>query len=192
MPVVSGWVDIGRGLLGCTAIWGGRSGGPPIYSFSDRGLIAVPSSNQESLIWGQKPALKARTCVNVLPVAQNLQSRRLGSTKGFTRQGGFGSAGVLALGAHGTAALLHIAGLVDHQHRIIVAEMIDHIATQVIRTASASHFARAADAATGPGWRDPCLPGLGETAAVADHRYRARQDHHSRDYDDRIFGQSRR
>ena len=38
----------------------------------------------------------------------------------------------------------------------------------------------------------PCLPGLGETAAVADHRYRARQDHHSGDYDDRIFGQSRR
>jgi hypothetical protein len=43
-----------------------------------------------------------------------------------------GGAGVLALGADGTAALLHVAGLVDHQHRIVVAEMIDHIATQVV------------------------------------------------------------
>ncbi|WP_461480004.1 DEAD/DEAH box helicase family protein [Mycobacterium sp. HUMS_1102779] len=32
----------------------------------------------------------------------------------------------------------------------------------------------------------PCVTGLGETAAVADYRYRARQDHHFRDYDDRI------
>ena len=72
------------------------------------------------------------------------------------------------------------------------AEAVE-ITFDVMRNASNKiAVAMAADAPRVENGTEPCLPGLGETAAVADHRYRARQDHHSGDYDDRIFGQSRR
>ena len=41
-------------------------------------------------------------------------------------------AGVLALHPHTVAALLQVAGLVEHKDRIRVAEMVDHIAAQIV------------------------------------------------------------
>jgi hypothetical protein len=43
-----------------------------------------------------------------------------------------GGPGVLALGPDGAAALLHITGLIDHQHRARVTEVLHHIIAQVI------------------------------------------------------------
>jgi hypothetical protein len=43
-----------------------------------------------------------------------------------------GGAGVLALDADGVHALLHVPGLVDHQHRVRVAEMLHDVAAQII------------------------------------------------------------
>jgi hypothetical protein len=43
-----------------------------------------------------------------------------------------GGAGVLALHLDRGAALLHIAGLINHQHRVAVPEVRDHVVTQVI------------------------------------------------------------
>jgi hypothetical protein len=43
-----------------------------------------------------------------------------------------GSAGVLALYPNGSGALLEVAGLVDDQHRLRVAEVLDHIVTDVV------------------------------------------------------------
>jgi hypothetical protein len=42
------------------------------------------------------------------------------------------SAGVLALDADGAGALLHIPGLVDHQHRLVVVQMLHHVPTHVV------------------------------------------------------------
>ncbi|MDQ0798334.1 hypothetical protein QFZ58_006822 [Streptomyces sp. B1I3] len=43
-----------------------------------------------------------------------------------------GSAGVLALDTDGVHALLHVPGLVDHQHRILIVQMLQHVLTHVI------------------------------------------------------------
>jgi hypothetical protein len=43
-----------------------------------------------------------------------------------------GGAGVLALDPDRARALLHVAGLVDHQHRVGVAEVTDDVVTQVV------------------------------------------------------------
>ena len=41
-------------------------------------------------------------------------------------------AGVLALRPDGVGALLHVAGLIDDQYRLVIAEMVDHIGAQII------------------------------------------------------------
>jgi len=41
-------------------------------------------------------------------------------------------AGVLALDTDGVGALLHVAGLVDHQHRLVVVQMLHHVVTHVV------------------------------------------------------------
>ncbi len=41
-------------------------------------------------------------------------------------------AGVLALDANRAGALLHVAGLVDHQHRLVVVQMVHYVAAHVV------------------------------------------------------------
>lgn len=53
-----------------------------------------------------------------------------------------GGAGVLALDADGVRALLHVPGLVDHQHCTLVVQMLQVVLAHSSRTASASHRAR--------------------------------------------------
>jgi len=43
-----------------------------------------------------------------------------------------GGAGVLALHPHGLGALLQVAGLVHHQHRPRVAQMLDQVGAEVV------------------------------------------------------------
>jgi hypothetical protein len=43
-----------------------------------------------------------------------------------------GGAGVLASHPHGVAALLEVAGLVDHQHRALLAEVLDQQGAHVV------------------------------------------------------------
>jgi hypothetical protein len=43
-----------------------------------------------------------------------------------------GGAGVLALHPNGSAALLEVPGLVDDQHRLGVAQVLDHVSAEVI------------------------------------------------------------
>jgi hypothetical protein len=43
-----------------------------------------------------------------------------------------GSTGVLALDADRASALLHIAGLVDDQHRPVVVQVLHHVAAHVV------------------------------------------------------------
>jgi hypothetical protein len=42
------------------------------------------------------------------------------------------SAGVLPLDSDGAGALLHVAGLVDHQHRLVVVQMLHHVVTYLV------------------------------------------------------------
>jgi hypothetical protein len=41
-------------------------------------------------------------------------------------------AGVLALDADRAGALLHVPGLVDHQHRLVVVQVLHHVVAQVV------------------------------------------------------------
>jgi hypothetical protein len=50
-------------------------------------------------------------------------------------------AGVLPLDSNGVGAFLHVAGLVNHQRRLVVVQMLHHVVTTSSRTWSASHFA---------------------------------------------------
>ena len=62
------------------------------------------------------------------------------------------SAGVLALHPDRVHALLHVAGLVDHQHRVRVAEGVDDIAAQIVADRVGVPLrAGTADAAARPG-----------------------------------------
>lgn len=41
-------------------------------------------------------------------------------------------AGVLPLDSNGVGAFLHVAGLVDHQHRLVVVQMLHHVVTHLV------------------------------------------------------------
>ena len=93
------------------------------------------------------------------------------------------------VGVHATTLWFFVADLPQGVIRAAGKALVDSPESKGVTTTSdIRERRRVTRGLAGPLRRlsPPCVTGLGETTAVADHRYRARQDHHFRDYDDRI------
>lgn len=68
------------------------------------------------------------------PVDRRVPSRgRVGEVNGYLAVlNASGGDGVLALDTDSVGVFLHVAGLVDHQHRLVVVQMLHHVVTHVV------------------------------------------------------------